>query len=116
MARQLRYGSASARTAGRERPVRRARAGVHRRPLFPTAACVLAADLSALPVSPARRATLLSLAQQAEGDSTAPADASDVFDCADPALAARSVAWRPWRAYAARHLRCTDTHLNEETS
>lgn len=80
--------------------------------LFPDAACVLAADLSTLPVTPCQRTALLALAHAAP----ALPDASDAFDSADPALVARSVAWRPWRAYAARHLHLADTHPNEETS
>ena len=41
------------------------------------------------------------------GDWDAPAaeEASDAFDTSDPALLARAEAWRPWRAYAALHLR-----------
>ena len=80
--------------------------------LFPGAACVLAADLSTLPVTPHQRTALRALAQDTQGLP----EASDAFDCADPALAARSAAWRPWRAYAARHLHSAHTHPNEETS
>ena len=81
---------------------------------FPGAADVLAADLATLPVAPAQRDALLAIARTT--GHAAPPDDSDAFACDDSRLAARSIAWQPWRAYAARHLQSQRTVHHEETT
>lgn len=105
--------------------------------LFPTPATVASAALAHLPATPQRIEALRALAHAMARDptflhpgsgpagarlaalpgfdaaltgrvATAIATDGDAFCCADPALAARSTAWQPWRGYAARHLSFTE--------
>ncbi|WUR15028.1 Ada metal-binding domain-containing protein [[Empedobacter] haloabium] len=104
--------------------------------LFPSAARIAATDLTALPAPAERVRALQVLAHAVERDPAflppgpVPAAAqlgallgidpalarliaaaigtgTDAFACAEPPLAARSEAWQPWCAYAARHLSLT---------
>jgi AraC family transcriptional regulator of adaptative response / DNA-3-methyladenine glycosylase II len=81
--------------------------------LFPTAAAVAAADLARLPVTAAQRGTLRKLAATAVNDAALFDAAADVAGFDDPAFAERSTAWRPWLAYAVRHL-AVDTLNHQE--